>query len=233
MSVATWADQPIPALRGVDDWRRVPIIASSEPLVQLAASEGLRCDPQYWQQQRPGALPALWVRQAVALRLTQAAASLASANLGLLVWDAWRPLSVQQSLYDEFASQLQQAHPEWDAARLASETQVFVSLPSSNQRHPSPHYTGGAVDLTLMTLDGQPLPLGTDFDAFTPAAATGFLEQHDHASAACRHRRILFHALAAVGFTNYPDEWWHFDYGNQFWGRISGQSARYGPANLP
>ena len=31
------------------------------------------------------------------------------------------------------------------------------------------------------------------------------------------------------GFTSYAEEWWHFDYGDQFWGSITGQDAIYGP----
>jgi len=23
--------------------------------------------------------------------------------------------------------------------------------------------------------------------------------------------------MTSAGFTNYPEEWWHFDFGNSFW----------------
>jgi D-alanyl-D-alanine dipeptidase len=34
--------------------------------------------------------------------------------------------------------------------------------------------------------------------------------------------------MIAAGFTNYPLEWWHFDFGDQFWGAITDRIARYG-----
>ncbi len=34
------------------------------------------------------------------------------------------------------------------------------------------------------------------------------------------------------GFTNYPMEWWHYDYGNQFWAKIKGVNAIYGRVDL-
>ena len=39
------------------------------------------------------------------------------------------------------------------------------------------------------------------------------------------NRRLLYHVMVSAGFTNYPDEWWHFDYGNQNWALMSGRKA--------
>jgi D-alanyl-D-alanine dipeptidase len=33
-----------------------------------------------------------------------------------------------------------------------------------------------------------------------------------------------------LGFTNYPEEWWHFDYGNQFYAKIKDKAAICGVA---
>jgi hypothetical protein len=35
------------------------------------------------------------------------------------------------------------------------------------------------------------------------------------------NRRRLADALTAVGFVNYPEEWWHFSYGDRLWAQIS------------
>ena len=43
-----------------------------------------------------------------------------------------------------------------------------------------------------------------------------------------QNRRLLFNAMVDQGFTNYSEEWWHFDYGNQFWALINGVHAIYG-----
>ena len=48
-----------------------------------------------------------------------------------------------------------------------------------------------------------------------------------------RHRDLLRGAMRAEGFTNYSEEWWHFDFGDQFWGLVTGHPAIYGPAPAP
>jgi zinc D-Ala-D-Ala dipeptidase len=35
------------------------------------------------------------------------------------------------------------------------------------------------------------------------------------------------------GFTAYAEEWWHFDLGDQFWGRVRGCAAHYSGAEEP
>ena len=32
-----------------------------------------------------------------------------------------------------------------------------------------------------------------------------------------QNRKILFDAMTAAGFTNYPAEWWHYSYGDRMW----------------
>lgn len=76
----------------------------------------------------------------------------------------------------------------------------------------SGHSRGATVDLTLLDCragDGQchALDMGTDFDFFDPRANTDSPaitpEQRDN-------RQRLLEAMAAHGFRNYPQEWWHF-----------------------
>lgn len=83
--------------------------------------------------------------------------------------------------------------------------------------------------------------MGTDFDHFGPEAATRYFEERDVAAKKAiatsdnpvANRRLLFNVLSQHGFTNYAEEWWHFDYGNQFWGRILSRCAIYGAAEPP
>lgn len=104
----------------------------------------------------------------------------------------------------------------------------FVSLPSLDPQKPSPHLTGGSVDLTIATLDGLYLDMGTPFDDFSERAHTAFYNDKGGDSPANRNRELLYSCLTSVGFTNYPSEWWHYDYGNQFWGSATGSNAIYG-----
>ena len=68
---------------------------------------------------------------------------------------------------------------------------------------------------------------GNVLDAFVPEAGALALEGRPGITRDLR--RLLFWAMADQGFTAYVEEWWHFDFGNQFWGSITGHPAIYGP----
>jgi D-alanyl-D-alanine dipeptidase len=122
---------------------------------------------------------------------------------------------------------------------LLEETQKYVSFPSVDPSAPYPHLTGGAVDLTICDADNKPIPMGTEFDHFKSESRTRYYEEQleagrDLTPEECTYltnRRLLFHILTKTGITNYPEEWWHFDYGNQFWASIKGRNAIYGQAS--
>ena len=105
----------------------------------------------------------------------------------------------------------------------------------------APHATGAAVDVTLQQPNGAAAAMGTDFDAFEPRAHTRWYERRVEAGepltaadrTAVSHRRLLFWVMTGAGFSNYPDEWWHFSLGDQFQGAIRGERARYGLAVPP
>lgn len=98
-----------------------------------------------------GALITQFVRSGVAGRL-RTAQSLLPENHSLVVFDAYRPLAVQRALYEHYVTSLRQLSPDWTQERIARETQKYVSLPSQDVSRPSPHNTGGAVDLAIFKL---------------------------------------------------------------------------------
>jgi D-alanyl-D-alanine dipeptidase len=80
--------------------------------------------------------------------------------------------------------------------------------------------------------------MGTPFDYFGEEAHTAFYEEKQIngtllpiETEILNNRRLLFHAMTNAGFSNYPFEWWHFDYGNQFWGKATGLRAIYSGAS--
>lgn len=154
----------------------------------------------------------------------------------IVIFDAWRSLLLQQQLFEKYKVKLKNEFFRAAEHELNQETQKYVSIPSSNLANPSPHVTGGAIDLSLRDETGKNLEMGTEFDSFEDLSKTRYfelmLEQGEKLMSQqniwLRNRRILFHTLTQVGFTNYPEEWWHFDYGNQFWARIKGIEAIYG-----
>lgn len=226
---------PIPE-RSEPDWAAVerrPIVECDEPLVPVSlAPAPLRAYPVYARLGIPGAVHECYVREGVYRRLLAVARALPE-GLSLLVLDGWRPWRVQQYLFDTLQETIRARHPELDAETLAARTREFVALPSQSPEAPSPHLTGGAVDVTLCDADGLPLEMGTLFDEAVPASHSAALERLDAPDDTERHardhRRLLYHAMAAEGFTNLPSEWWHFDLGDPLWAHYGDHpAARYG-----
>ncbi|PWF24743.1 M15 family metallopeptidase [Corticimicrobacter populi] len=241
MTAADMMHMPIPLLAD-PDWPQVGAIAIGECGERLVPTSlmprPVLTFPAYARQGVAGAHQECYVREDVGRRLLQAARSLPD-GLHLVVLDGWRPWRVQQQLFDAYQDTLRRRHPDLPAEQLLALTREFVSLPSTHPARPSPHLTGGAVDVTLCSHDGVWLDMGTPFDATVPASHTAYYEStvdsDSQADAAVfrQRRRILYHAMRAAGFTNLPSEWWHFDCGDQLWAWYAGQpQARYGPAPL-
>ncbi|MFY0546208.1 M15 family metallopeptidase [Brevibacillus sp. H7] len=205
----------------------IPIEENNEPLVSLAYySPRIKVYPFYYHQKINGSLPDCYVRAGVAERLVQAAERLDD-GYTLVVLDGWRPLSVQQALYDQFKSVLL-AQGWREGEELFAELSKYVAKPSVEPDRPSRHLTGGAVDVTIAGPNGW-LDMGTAFDDFTERARTHYFEQvdkpDDHALYIRTNRRLLHRLMAEAGFTNYSEEWWHYDFGNQAWALQTGQPA--------
>jgi len=105
----------------------------------------------------------------------------------LVVFDGYRPLSVQKIMWEIVAN------PE------------FVADPAKGSRH----NRGYAVDVSLLDLDGNPVLMPTPFDDFTEKARRNCTDLPDEA---IRNRQILENAMIRHGFSPLPSEWWHFDY---------------------
>lgn len=162
-----------------------------------------------------------WARQEVVRRLTIADTSLEGA--ALVVVEAYRAPAVQRRFWDHRFDALRQAHPEWSDVECRAETARFVAPPDG---HP-PHSTGGAVDVVLVGPDGTELDLGSGLNQPSPLMATAA----DVPIQARQWRDRLVGAMERVGFVNYPQEWWHFSYGDQYWAwRTGAPTALYGSA---
>lgn len=170
-----------------------------------------------------------WVREGV-VPLLQQALGLLPEDYSLLIFDAYRPLAVQQALYEEYSALVRRSHPEYTPEQLAAAVDDFVALPHPNTARPAPHATGGALDLTLC-YRGRPLPMGTEFDDFTNLAQTAYFETNGmagEAEAFRNTRRLLYNMMTAAGFVNYSEEWWHYSYGDRLWARTFGKTPIYG-----
>ncbi len=183
----------------------------------------------------PGAIAGLYVRRSVATKLREINAALSVIGLEVYLFDAWRPQAVQRYFHDEwFPEWLSGRRPGLAGAALQEEVEKYWAKPSDGPGSPSPHSTGGAVDLTLIHGGThQPLYMGGIFDDVTSTAWTDALEQSEPASMseeeARANRRLLYWVMTEAGFANNPTEWWHFSWGDQMWAKLNGQPvALYG-----
>jgi D-alanyl-D-alanine dipeptidase len=123
----------------------------------------------------------------VAERLARAAARVRRSGLRLLIYDCYRPLSVQRELWRTMPRK------------------GFVADPAKG----SNHNRGAAVDLGLAAADGGEVELPTPFDAFEPRARA--YASAGISPAARRNRDLLRRAMEEQGFRVNRAEWWHFD----------------------
>jgi len=187
-----------------------------EPLIALEANTRLVLDPVYARAGAPVATHAMLLRESVVKRLHRAISELPE-TLGMIVLDAHRPLNVQAWLWNGMVTIVSKEHPEWDDAAINAHARRFVAYPELLPNRPTPHSTGGAVDVTLFEIaTGTPLDMGSGFDEPVEASVCDYYEQHPHLLFTDR-RRFLLHAMTKSGFANYPGEWWHFEYGTLRW----------------
>ncbi len=134
--------------------------------------------------------PRAFMQKPAAEALIRVHRKLRKENLGLVIFDGYRPWSVTKMFWE--------VTPEGK--------RKFVADPVKGSRH----NRGCAVDLSLFDLTtGKEIEMPSGFDDFTdkasPKYAGGTAEQ-------TKNRDLLRHAMEAEGFTVNDNEWWHFDY---------------------
>ena len=221
-------------------WSCIPINESNEELRSLP-HEFLRLEPHpYASAGAPyGAdVDPFRLRSGVVERLCSAQHLLIQRepSLRLAIFDAWRPIAVQAFMVEFTTTALcQERGINRDDPNQRSEVEAVVrdvgrfwAPPSRNPAMPPPHSTGGAVDLTLASGDnGCPLDMGGAIDEI------GAVSEPDHFATASLADQQIFHkrrcllrdVMAAAGFEQHPNEWWHYSHGDQLWAWRSGAST--------
>ena len=145
-----------------------------------------------------------------------------------LIYDAWRSLDLQKELYNKYSNEIIARYglENYDKGQKDRIIKKYISIPNEDRSLPPVHTTGGAVDLTIIDLNGRELDMGCGFDSFEESAHTAYFEQVTNATVK-NNRRLLYWAMIKAGFTNLPSEWWHYDYGDSFWGFYNNKSAVY------
>jgi zinc D-Ala-D-Ala dipeptidase len=197
--------------------RRIADIGES--LVDVSTLPALAIDRSRDRVQRLSDNP-FQVRSGVAERLVRAQAGLPD-GYQLQIREGWRPIWVQERLWQQSLSDLRASRPDLTGDDLIRENTRFTAPPGSAP----PHSTGGAVDLVLLHHD-QYADMGWGFNQ----PGQGSRTDHPVPGPARRNRDLLAAAMDAAGFINYPAEWWHWSYGDRYWAfQTSRETALYGP----
>ena len=145
----------------------------------------------------------------------------------------WRS-AISGDAFQKFRSELRKKMPLLDDAEITVLASQFVAPPSLHPERPSPHITGGAVDLTIVDKMGFCLPMGTGFDETSEKSATVWYEKKIESKEALSedemealyNRRLLYYVMHKAGFTNYPDEWWYLTLRQSELGVARGRNMR-------
>lgn len=120
-------------------------------------------------------------------------------NYRLLVYDAARPRSIQQAMWDAL-----------DSVPFKERTK-FVSNPANG----SVHNYAAAVDLTICDKYGNVLDMGAGYDDIRliayPSKEVYYLKKGLLTRKQIENRKLLRKVMTSQGFINIPTEWWHFN----------------------
>lgn len=128
-----------------------------------------------------------FLRPEVAKSIHAIQALLQEKGLGLKMYDCFRPRPIQFALWEKVPD------PR------------YVSNPEKG----SMHNRGAAVDLTLVTENGEELEMGTPFDYFGREA---YHTNQDLPEAVLKNRKFLKETMESHGFRSIRTEWWHYSY---------------------
>jgi D-alanyl-D-alanine dipeptidase len=132
--------------------------------------------------------PVCYLHKKAAQALIKVQKELSLLGLGLKVFDGYRPLSVQQLMWDKI------------------QDERYVSNPAKNKGR---HTRGTAVDATLVDTKGCELEMPTVFDDFTEKAHSDYPNVSEEA---LKNRSLLHKVMRKHGFQPLQSEWWHFDF---------------------
>ena len=153
-------------------------------------------------------------------------------NWKILIFDAYRPVEVQQFMVDYTFNQIARAQgcefPVSEDKRqvIIEHVYQFWAVPSMDSAMPPPHSTGAALDVTLVDENNRLIDMGSPIDEISERSYPDYFGNSDEPQKQeyHRHRQILKDAMIAAGFQQHPNEWWHFCLGDQMWAWLTNQN---------
>jgi D-alanyl-D-alanine dipeptidase len=207
----------------------ISIEENHEPLIDLRTQTNIQFGPS---PEIPNNTDYTKMRRSVYEKLL-AAQDMLPNGLRFCLYEALRSISLQERLFQERYNKIKTANPLWNEQEIFSETTRLVSpvINLDGSRNIPPHSTGAAVDVYLINTKGEVLDMGIstadwmlDLDGSLSITNSTKISLE-----AQQNRKIMNAVLSAVGFVNYPTEYWHWSYGDRYWAYYKNQPcAIYG-----
>lgn len=201
----------------------------------------------------PGVPTSLHLRKSIAETLAKINTSIKDptiteffgAEVELYIQDALRSVRLQTLLHDELIpALLRKNHPEMTDEELAERIKDIIGVPSVDPKKPSPHATGGAVDVVLRFkqptpgyVPGSRVPIGHVDGETSKRIAPDYFEHNEPQTPedklAQRNRRAYYAIMTGTAFgvdtglVNNPTEWWHWGRGDQLSEKVRGNNLAY------
>jgi D-alanyl-D-alanine dipeptidase len=132
--------------------------------------------------------PICLLRPEVATALLNANKYFCELGYRIKIYDCYRPLDVQKRM--------------WEKVPRAT----YVANPYGKG---SIHNKGAAVDITLETLEGCYVEMGSDYDYF---GRESHIDNLNFSEEILSNRKILIEVMKKCGFITVRTEWWHFSF---------------------
>lgn len=205
----------------------IPIDESNEPLIDLKEQNELAYGPP------PDRLIThddyTKIRKTVYEKLCQAQQELPD-GWKFRVYEGLRSLNAQKTLFDSLYNSLQSKTPSLSEEELFQKTSLLVAPVNffDGTRNTPPHSTGGAVDLEIINKNGHIVDFGMeiqDWHKVAPEICQTFSQ--NISAEATKNRKTLLDIMYKQDFVNYPQEWWHFSYGDRFWAYLTDRKKAF------
>jgi len=195
----------------------IPIQENGDPFVDLKGQKQLVYGPS---PEIPNNTDYTKIRKTVYEKILKAQ-TLLPKGIRFCVYEAYRSLSLQKTLFDNRYRLIGDHYPTWTHEQIFEETTRLISpvVNLDGTKNIPPHSTGGAFDIYLIDDQEQLFDMGIH-PKDCLEKDDGSLSQTDStiiSPAAKANRIIMNKALEAVGFVNYPTEYWHWSDGDRYW----------------
>jgi len=204
-----------------DDVVKFPGGNSIEPLVDLRKYDHSIVDKYIKHDMLSYTGDVMYVRDSLAKKLASINANLKPMGYHLNVAYGYRHPDIQKEYFIKRRDAIRLQFPTYSDDELDRYTHNFVAVPDI-----AGHPAGAAVDVTIVTAEGNELDMGT-----------GIAEYHDPnkiktfaiglTTDQVRNRTLLHDLMIDEGFAPFYGEWWHFSYGDREWAAFYNKKALF------